>query len=51
MYLKLIVKLMKNHLRSYLSDLLKCIVYKRDLLNYSTLLLKRKYKLSRYGKR
>ena len=50
-YLKLIVKVLKNRLPSYLNDLLQFRVYKRDLRNPSnSLLLKRKYKLSRYGK-
>ena len=50
-YLKLTVKVLKNHLPSYLNDILQFKVYKIDLRNSSTrLLLKRKYKLSRYVK-
>ena len=51
-YLKLIVKVLKNRLPSYLNDILQFKVYKRNLRNASTRLLqKRNYKLSRYGKR
>ena len=48
---KLICKVLKNHLPSYLNDLLQFKVYKRNLRSASTRLLqKRNYKLSRYGK-
>ena len=51
-YLKLICKVLRNRLPSYLNDLLQFKVYKRDLKNsFSRLLQKRNYKLSRYGKR
>ena len=51
-YLKLIFKLLKNRLQSYLNVILQLKVYKRNLRNTSTRLLqKRNYKLSRYGKR
>ena len=51
-YLKLIFKVLKNRLPSYLNDILQFKVYKRNLRNASTRLLqKRNYKLSRYGKR
>ena len=50
-YLKLIFKVLKNRLPSYLNDLLQFRAYKKDLRNSSTWLLqKRNYKLSRYGK-
>ena len=50
-YLKLIVKVLKNRLPSYLNDILQFKVYKRNLRNASTRLLQKKnYKLSRYGK-
>ena len=50
-YLKLIFKGLKNRLPSYLNDLLQFRVYKRNLRNASTRLLKnRNYKLSRYVK-
>ena len=51
-YLKLICKVLKNRLPSYLNDILQFKVYKRNLRNASTRLLqKRNYKLARYGKR
>ena len=51
-YLKLIFKVLKNRLPSYLNELLQFRVYKRNLRNASARLLKnRNYKLSRYGKR
>ena len=51
-YLKLIFKVLKNRLPSYLNDILQFKVYKRNLRNASTRLLqKRNYKLSRYRKR
>ena len=50
-YLKLIFKLLNNHLPSYLNDLLQFRVYKRNLRHPSTRLLqKRNYKLYKYGK-
>ena len=51
-YLKLIFKVLKNRLPSYLIDILQFKVYKRNLRNASTRLLQKKnYKLNRYGKR
>ena len=51
-YLKLICKVLKNRLPSYLIDILQFKVYKRNLRNASTRLLQKKnYKLNRYGKR
>ena len=51
-YLKLIFKVLKNRLPSYLNDLIQFRVYKRNLRNASTRLLQNKnYKLSQYGKR
>ena len=51
-YLKLICKVLKNRLPSYLNNILQFKVYKRNLRNTSTRLLQiRNYKLSRYGKR
>ena len=51
-YLKLIFKVLKNRLPSYLNDILQFKVYKRNLRNASTRLLQeKKYKLSRYDKR
>ena len=51
-YLKLIFKVLKNRLPSYLIDILQFKVYKRNLRNASTRLLQKKnYKLKRYGKR
>ena len=50
-YLKLIVKVLKNRLPSYLNDILQFKVFKRNLRNSSTRLLQKKtYKLARYGK-
>ena len=51
-YLKLIVKVLKNRLPSYLIDILQFKVYKKNLRNASTRLFQKKnYKLKRYGKR
>ena len=51
-YLKLIFKVLKNRLPSYLIDILQFKVYNRNLRNASTRLLQKKnYKLNRYGKR
>ena len=51
-YLKLIVKVLKNRLPSYLISILQFKVYKKNLRNASTRLLQKKnYKLARYGKR
>ena len=51
-YLKLIFKVLKNRLPSYLIDILQFKVYKRNLRNASTRLLqKNNYKLKIYGKR
>ena len=51
-YLKLIFKVLKNRLPSYLNNILQFKVYKRNLRNASTRLLQKKnYKLARYGKR
>ena len=51
-YLKLIFKVPKNRLPSYLNNLLQFKVYKRNLINASIRLLQKKtYKLARYGKR
>ena len=51
-YLKLIFKVLKNRLPSYLIDILQFKVYKRNLRNASTRLLQKKnYKLNRYRKR
>ena len=48
-YLKLILKVLKNRLPSYLNDFIQFRVYKRNLRNASTWLLqKRNYNLSRY---
>ena len=50
-YLKLIFKVLKNRLPSYLNDILQFKMYKKNLRNASTRLLqKRNYKLSKYGK-
>ena len=50
-YLKLIVKVLKNRLTSYLIDILQFKVYKRNLRNaFTWSLQKRNYKISRYGK-
>ena len=51
-YLKLIFKVLKNRLPSYLIDILHFKVYKRNLRNVSTRLLQKKnYKQKRYEKR
>ena len=51
-YLKLIFKVLKNRLPSYLIDILQFRVYKRNLRNASTRLLQKKnYKLKIYRKR
>ena len=51
-YLKLIFKVLKNRLPSYLIDILQFKIYKRNLRNASIRLLQKKnYKLKRYGKR
>ena len=51
-YLKLIFKVLKNRLPSYLIDILQFKVYKMNLRNASTRLLQKKnYKLKIYGKR
>ena len=50
-YLKLMFKVLKNRLLSYLIDILQFKVYKRNLRNASTRLLQKKnYKISKYGK-
>ena len=50
-YLKLIFKILKNRLPSYLIEILQFKVYKRNLKNASTRLLQKNYRLKRCGKR